>query len=90
MIITRIDTVGFIFSSLGAGEILVVLVVALLLFGADRLPALARLVGQALHKMQQASNELTQTVRDVAESPSADQNASARNQKAIAEGKKPG
>lgn len=59
---------AFIFSSLGAGEIVLVLVVALLLFGAEKLPALARTLGRSLAEMRQAAEELKGDVlgRDLA------------------------
>jgi len=68
--------VGFIFSSLGAGEILFVLVAALLLFGAEKLPALARSLGRALNEMRRATGDLTQAIMDKDLFSSSDQNSS--------------
>lgn len=55
---------GFIFNSLGAGEILVVLVAGLLLFGAEKLPSLARALGRSLNEMRTAANDLSGAVFD--------------------------
>ena len=54
-----ICSVGFIFSSLGAGEILLVLAVVLLFFGAERLPEIARILGQAINKIKRAANDFS-------------------------------
>ena len=49
---------GFI----GTPEILLILVVALLLFGADRLPSIARSLGRAFDEFRRAANDLTREV----------------------------
>lgn len=54
-----ICSVGFIFSSLGAGEILLVLAAVLLFFGAERLPEIARTLGQAINKIRRAANDFS-------------------------------
>lgn len=45
------------FGSLGGGEILLILVLALLLFGPRKLPGLGRTLGRALAEFRGASNE---------------------------------
>ena len=50
---------AFFGSSIGAGEILLVFTIALLLFGADRLPALAKAMGKAVREFRRASRELS-------------------------------
>lgn len=50
--------------SLGAGEILLVLTVMLLLFGAQRLPAIARSLGRALEEFRRAARDLTHDIID--------------------------
>lgn len=42
----------------GASEILVILVVVLVFFGADKLPGLARSLGQGIRQFQDATNEI--------------------------------
>lgn len=48
---------AFIGDSIGSGEIMVVLILALLLFGAERLPELARSLGRALAQFRRASQD---------------------------------
>ena len=54
---------------LGAGEILVILLVALLLFGGKRLPELARSLGQGIREFKKASQEITNDIDLPASSP---------------------
>jgi TatA/E family protein of Tat protein translocase len=54
---------------LGFTEILVILVVALLVFGPDRLPELARSLGKGLAEFRRASSDLRRSMMDVAEEP---------------------
>jgi len=63
------------FGGLGTGEIILILVLALLLFGAKKLPELARSLGKSLHEfkkgtkeisdeLQQAGNEVEEAVKE--------------------------
>ena len=82
---------GFIFNSLGAGEILFVLATALLLFGAERLPGIARALGRVLNEIRRATNELSSEIMNRDLFPSADQNSSEqRIRRGIEEGKREG
>ena len=54
---------------LGFTEILVILVVALLVFGPDRLPELARNLGRGLAEFRRASLDLRRSVMEAAEPP---------------------
>lgn len=56
---------------MGAGEILLILVVVLLLFGAERLPAMARSLGKALEDFRRAARDLTHDLMDSQHPPSA-------------------
>ncbi len=49
---------GFFGPSIGGGEIILIMVVALLLFGADRLPAIARALGRALNEFKRTASEI--------------------------------
>lgn len=51
----------FIFEFLGTTELLVILVVALVLFGPRRLPQLSRSLGKSLGEFKRASEEFKQT-----------------------------
>ncbi len=54
--------IAFLGTSIGAGEILLILVVILLLFGAQRLPSIARSLGRALEEFRRSANELTRDI----------------------------
>ena len=55
---------AFLGSSMGAGEILLILGVVLLLFGAERLPVMARSLGKALENFRRAARDLTHDLMD--------------------------
>ena len=61
---------AFFGSSMGAGEILLILGVVLLLFGAERLPAVARSLGKALDEFRRAARDLTHDLVDNQQLPS--------------------
>jgi len=82
---------GFIFNSLGAGEILLVLAAVLLLFGAERLPGIARTLGRALNEMRRATNEISSEIMNRNLFLPSDQDSSGqRNRQGIEEGKREG
>ncbi|MDP2989211.1 MAG: twin-arginine translocase TatA/TatE family subunit [Kiritimatiellota bacterium] len=56
---------------MGAGEILLILAVVLFLFGAERLPAMARSLGKALEDFRRAARDLTHDLMDSQHSPPA-------------------
>ncbi len=53
---------AFFGGSPGAGEILLVLVVLLLLFGAGRLPSIARSLGRTLEEFRRAARDLSRDI----------------------------
>jgi TatA/E family protein of Tat protein translocase len=53
--------------NLGAGEIVLLAIIALLLFGPKRLPEVGRQVGRALAEIRRVSREFEREVREVAE-----------------------
>ena len=55
--------------SLGAPEILVILVVALLVLGPERLPEAARQAGRALAEMRRMSSGFQAEIRDAMQTP---------------------
>jgi sec-independent protein translocase protein TatA len=66
--------------SLGPAEILVILVIALLVFGPDKMPDIARQVGRGFREFRRVQNHLKAELRDVvsefdSEAPSAEDRA---------------
>jgi sec-independent protein translocase protein TatA len=51
-----------VFGSLGGPEMVVILVLALLIFGPRRLPELGRSLGKGLAELRKASNDLRRTL----------------------------
>jgi len=52
------------FGSIGMPELIVILVIALIIFGPRKLPELGRSLGRSLSEFRRASNELRQTLDD--------------------------
>ena len=79
------------FGKIGMGELLVILVVVLLIFGPTKLPALARSMGQAMKEFRKGTQEvqdgLNQLSKDVMEDPKPQQaQAQAQPQQAAVKG----
>jgi sec-independent protein translocase protein TatA len=51
-------TIGQLLPTIGLPELLIILFIVLLLFGASKLPALARSLGEAVREFKKASREL--------------------------------
>ena len=54
---------------IGMSELMVILVVALVIFGPTRLPELARSLGRAMGEFRRASTDLRQTFNEAVEDP---------------------
>jgi sec-independent protein translocase protein TatB len=54
---------------IGMTELLVILAVALIVFGPTRLPELARSLGKAMNEFRRASTDLRQTFREAVDDP---------------------
>lgn len=65
--------------SLGFGEILVILFIVLLLFGAKRLPELARGMGQGLREFKKATSEIQDEFESAANTDATKQNIGANS-----------
>lgn len=50
---------------IGAGELLVILLIILILFGADRIPQLARGLGKGIRDFKRAMNSATEEIHRV-------------------------
>ena len=61
--------IGFI-QNVGGGEMIVILIVALVVLGPDRLPEMARSAGKMLHKLRTMTDGLQSEVKDVMDDPS--------------------
>jgi len=59
--------------NLGIGELLLIGVALLLLFGPSKLPELGKALGKGLHEFKKASRELTDSVKDDATEPAKDE-----------------
>jgi len=49
---------------ISGGEIVLVLMLALLFFGADAIPGIAKTVGKAMHEFKKASNEIQREINE--------------------------
>jgi sec-independent protein translocase protein TatA len=56
------------FGNIGFPELLVILLIVLLLFGAKRLPEIARGLGKSLHEFKKGFKEIETDVNDVKKS----------------------
>lgn len=52
------------FGSIGGTELLVIMVIALLIFGPRKLPELGRSIGKGLSEFKRASNDLRRSLED--------------------------
>ncbi len=53
----------------GGGELLIILAIVLVVFGAKRLPELARSLGQAKKEFHKATHEATEEIQKLKEEP---------------------
>ena len=52
------------FGSIGGTELLIIVIIALVVFGPKRLPELGRTVGKGLREFRRASNDLKRSLED--------------------------
>lgn len=52
------------FGSIGGTELLIIMVIALVVFGPKRLPELGRTIGKGLTEFRRASNDLKRSLED--------------------------
>lgn len=55
-------TTAFLFGGTGAGEMTVIFVIILLLFGPRKLPEIARMIGKTLSQLRNASNDFREQI----------------------------
>ena len=51
----------------GMGELIIILLIVLVLFGASRLPAIARALGKSIKEFKKASKEAKENIGDLTE-----------------------
>lgn len=71
---------------LSTSEIIVIVVVILILFGAKKIPELARSLGRASYEFKKAKEDLVRETKELGEA--AEENASAKTEKSSSEEKK--
>ncbi len=67
-LLTAAPAIGF-FPGVGAPELLIILFVLLLLFGAKKLPELARGMGKSIKEFKKATNEIEEDIRTAIDTP---------------------
>jgi len=63
---------GFLGSGPGGGEIILIFVVVLLMFGPKRLPQIARMIGKTLDELRRASQDFKDQIMNIDEPPPVD------------------
>ncbi|MBP1986743.1 Sec-independent protein translocase subunit TatA/TatB [Halolamina salifodinae] len=63
----------------GGPELIIILLVLVLLFGANKIPKLARSTGQAMGEFQKGRQELNQELEDMKEGPEAEASGSSES-----------
>ncbi len=58
------EEVSLNFLGIGPGELLLILILALIIFGPRRLPEIAKALGKSIREFRQASQEFTTQLRD--------------------------
>jgi len=62
--ITNMLSVLLFFGNLGTGEIIGIIVLVILLFGAKKIPELARGIGKGIREFKDASKEIKDTIEE--------------------------
>lgn len=62
--IRQMLTLLLFFSNLGAGEIILIIVLFILLFGAKKIPELARGIGKGIREFKEASREIKDSIEE--------------------------
>lgn len=57
----------FLFFDIGSGELMVILLLVLIVFGPKQIPSLARSIGRGLYELRRASDQIKREVMEEAE-----------------------
>lgn len=57
------------FGTIGWPEIIIILIIALLLFGAKRLPEVGKSLGKAIREFKKSFREISEDIEDIDEEP---------------------
>ena len=57
------------FGKIGVGELVIVLVIVLVIFGPSKLPALAKSIGQAIREFKKGTKEVTDKFQEFVDEP---------------------
>lgn len=74
--------------NIGAAEVLVIFIIALIVLGPNKLPDAARQVGKAVTEIRRVSTGFQRELRDAMEDPFAEEKAREAGRKQVAESKK--
>jgi len=72
-----LETVPTFIGGLGGPELVIVFLIAILLFGANKIPKLARSTGEAMGEFQKGREEVEQELEEMKEGPNLESNDSA-------------
>lgn len=71
------------FLFISGAEIFVILVIVLMLFGADKIPGMARGLGKGMRQLKDATNEIKREIQDTAEKQGLDKDLTKNIKKQI-------
>lgn len=54
---------------IGGGELIVIIIIALMLFGSEKIPDIARALGKGMAQLKNATNEIKSEIQKSADSP---------------------
>lgn len=71
------------FLFISGAEIFVILIIVLMLFGADKIPGMARGLGKGMRQLKDATNEIKREIQDTAEKQGLDKDLTKNIKKQI-------
>ena len=71
---------GVFFEDIGFGELLLILGIALVIFGPSKLPELGKGLGRGIREFKKATREITEEITEVAKDPAEAEKGTARKE----------